>query len=310
MIASAGPVARWARFVRERYEPVTHVAMGTAFTLGNAGVALAQMRNAQTADGAWWPRVTLSVVIVVLFFFRLRIFDEIKDYRTDLKANPDRPLARGLISVAEARRAAWLVASLEIVVAALIGWEMAVAWAVAFGYSLAMYREFWIGPWLRPRMELYAVSHTVVASLLGVCVACAALAVPPWRLPWPVWVLAPANWALFNVFEFSRKTFAPAEEAADVDSYSRRWGAAGATVITFAWCSAALASLGAAAVPPIPGLGVREGLLAFGVGSLISCGAYVVRPVPPLARLFRISMSGWATVLYLGAGLSTLGSGP
>lgn len=310
MSTSSGPLARWAIFVRERYEPVTHLAMGTAFTVGNAGVALAQTSAAQRVDRVGWPPLALSAALVVLFFLRLRIFDEIKDYRTDLAVNPDRPLARGLISVAEARRAAWLVACVEILVVALIGWAVAGAWGVAFGYSLAMYREFGVGSWLRPRMELYALSHTFVAALLGVSVACAVTGVPPWQLPWSVWAFAPANWALFNVFEFSRKTFAPAEEALDAESYSLRWGPAGAAAITLTWCGAGLVSLGATGTSPILWLGPGEGLLVFAAAAVILCASYVVRPVPSLARLFRISMSAWATVLYIGAGLTALGPGP
>ena len=226
MTDTTGVVRRWGRFAAERYEPVTHTVMATAFAVGNAGIAVV----ASAGAGAVRPTVSgtaAAAALVLVFFFRLRVFDEIKDYGTDLVSNPDRPLPRGLISLKEARRAVWILTALELSIVALAGWPATIAWAAAVLYSLAMYREFGLGAWMRPHLELYAMTHTLVASVLGICVACLVLGMPFWDMPQQVWVFAPANWALFNVFEFSRKTFAPVEERPGVGSYSNRWGPRG-----------------------------------------------------------------------------------
>ena len=303
-LPSAG---RWAVFLRERYEPLSHMAMAAAFALGNAGVAVAAAGAAGAAGGAFGATVP-SMVVVGLFFLRLRIFDEIKDYRHDCEANPRRPLPRGLISLEEARNLAGLVTVLEAVLATALGWEVGLAWAASYAYSLAMFGEFGIGPWLRPRLELYAISHTLVASLLGLTVATAVTGLPLWRLPDTVWLFAPANWALFNVFEFSRKTFAPTEESESEASYSSRWGPCGAAGITLAWSAVALVLSAVTEPRVLNAMRPSTAVLVFGSIALLIAVPYLTLRRPPAAKFFRFAMSGWATALYLATGVTGLGA--
>jgi len=272
--------------------------MAAAFTLGNVGVA-----SASGVARAPWPRVLVSVVLVAAFFLRLRLFDEIKDYHTDVQAHPHRPLPRGLVSVDEVRRVVWAIGLLELTLSAAMGLAAVSGWCVAFLYSLAMYREFGVGAWLRPRMELYAVAHTVVASLLGITVTASVVGKPFWSLPTVVWVFAPLNWALFNVFEFSRKTFAPSEERPEADSYSKRWGPRGAVALTLLWATGAVVCLASTGTELAPGLaGAGTFLAGWGVAVALAI-PYAAQPAPRHARQYRISMSTWATLLYLVIGL-------
>jgi 4-hydroxybenzoate polyprenyltransferase len=296
MTPTAGVSLRWAQFATERYEPVTHAVMATAFALGNAGIAAAAGAARPTVSGT-----AAAAALVVIFFFRLRVFDEIKDYGIDLVSNSDRPLPRGLISLKEARRAVWILTALELSIVGLAGWPATIAWAAALLYSLAMYREFGVGAWMRPHLELYAMSHTFVAPVLGISVTCLVLGIPFWDIPREVWVFAPANWALFNVFEFSRKTFAPSEERPGVGSYSRRWGPRGAVFITLGWVGLALGSVAVVDARLVPGLGLPAGAL------LLLAAPYAARPRGPSARSFRVSMSAWATALYVMVGITNLG---
>ena len=39
----------------------------------------------------------LGPTMILLFFFCLRLMDEVKDYKKDLSAHPERPLPRGLV---------------------------------------------------------------------------------------------------------------------------------------------------------------------------------------------------------------------
>jgi 4-hydroxybenzoate polyprenyltransferase len=300
--ARPGALARWWTFTAERYEPWRHVFAGVAFALGNAGVALAGSPSRPEAS-----RLAAACLLVVVFFFRLRVYDEIKDHATDLRESPGRPLARGLVSVSEARRVAWVAIAMEGGTIAAVAAAAASAWAVALLYSLAMYREFGVGSWLRPRMELYAISHTLVASTLGVTVACLVLDAPPWGLPSRVLPFMVTNWSLFNVFEFSRKTFAAEEERAGVASYSSRWGPRGAVAITLGWVVVGLGSAALTGVPVLPGMSLEAGLFLVGLLGLSLAAPYAVRPLPAPARSFRASMSSWATALYLLVGLTNLG---
>lgn len=301
MSGMPGMVARWWMLIRERNPLSLHLGMAAAFTLGNVGMA-----SAALAERPPWPRVFVSVVLVSAFFFRLRVFDEIKDYRSDLDAHPDRPLPRGLVSVDEARRVVWAIALLELILSAVMGLAGITGWSLAFLYSLAMYREFGVGTWLRPRMELYAVVHTLVASLLGITVTASVVGEPLWSLPASVWMFAPLNWVLFNVFEFSRKTFAPSEERPEVDSYSRRWGPRGAAALTLLWATVAVVCLASAGTEPAPLLAGAGTFLVTGGVAVALVMPYAARPAPRYARQYRISMSAWATLLYLVIGLTGL----
>lgn len=289
---SDGLASRWWTFVGERFPPAAHLLMTAAFLAGNAAAAVVLL------DVTLQPRrLMLTAGVVLLAFFRLRVFDEIKDRRTDRSIHPDRPLARGLLTVEEARRGTIAVAGVELVLAAAAGPAAAVAWGVMTIFSLLMYREFFVGGWLRPRMELYAVSHTLVAAWLGLFVAAALSDHAPWRVP-GLWLFAVANWVVFNVFEFARKTYAVDEERDGVDSYSRRLGAAGASFLSLGM---AVAAAGTAFLA----LGIGASLTwahwaLLGLGLLILAAAvtYACRPRRAAARLFRAAMQAFIVGFY------------
>jgi hypothetical protein len=225
-------MTRWWAFVRERFPLASCVPMALAFGVANA-LALAPVA----------PSFALAVCVLALaFFLRLRVLDELKDLGLDRVVHPERPLARGLIAPAEARRAVRALLCVEAAAATLGGWPLLAGWLPAAAYSLLMAREFFVGAWLRPRVELYAVTHTAVAALLGSGIAAAAAegAAGADALA----ALGCANWMAFNVFELARKVLAPSEERPGVDSYSGRLGPGGAAgaLTAIGWCAVVAAS--------------------------------------------------------------------
>lgn len=291
-MTTTSPVARWSTFVKERYEPTTHLVMAASFALGNAAVAWLVVGSREGAGAA-----AGAIVFAFVFFLRLRVFDEIKDHEGDRTAHPDRPLARGLVTAPEARKVAWLLAVGEVMIVAAVEPRALVAWLLLFAYSLGMFAEFGVGAWLRPRLELYAVTHTLVAGFLGLTIASLVVGVPLHLLPAPIWIFAAANWAVFNVFEFSRKTFAPEEERDEVPSYSGRLGVRGASVITLAWTALALAAAWLAVSPEI-GAPAGPGVTALGLVAVAVALPYQFAPGHGTAYLFRHGMAAWTVVLY------------
>src|SRR5262249_49861480 len=149
-----------------------------------------------------------------------------------------------------------------------------------------MYREFFVGRWLRPRLTLYAVTHTAVSILLGYSIAAQAAARPLTGLPWPLVLFGPVNWMLFNVFEFARKTYAPQEERAGVDTYSSLYGPWGAVLLTASQIAVALALLHLLPDTTFSrGAWVAEVFVAALV--LAVGGLFAVRRTVLTARLFR-----------------------
>jgi 4-hydroxybenzoate polyprenyltransferase len=169
-------------------------------------------------------KIILCAIAVLAIFLHLRIFDEIKDYKNDLVVHKDRPLARGLISVREAKIASLNLILLELCLAFFIGHAAFIAATCTVVYSLIMYKEFFIGGWLRPKMATYALAHTLVSCWMSVFVYSAVTGLDFWKISKDYGIFVLVNWMIFNIFEFGRKTFGKEEEEELVESYSKRLG--------------------------------------------------------------------------------------
>lgn len=166
-VEAALPLAqRWRVFLHERFPLPSYIIMTTLLALANVGIAV-RVVGGHTQI----PIILAGFVIALSFLFRLRCFDEIKDYRTDLQLNPQRPLPRGLLTIQQLQIAIGVLAITEMAVASSFGWAPAVTHLVAISYSFLMYREFFVGTWLRPQLTLYAITHTI-ASVSGMVAGC------------------------------------------------------------------------------------------------------------------------------------------
>ena len=108
----------------------------------------------------------LGMGAAVAFFFRLRVFDEIKDFASDAVLYPRRVLQSGRVSLRALQRLAWAGAALEAAWSLHRGWPAAGAWLLVLAYSLLMRYEFGVPAWLRARLLLYAVSHMLIMPLV------------------------------------------------------------------------------------------------------------------------------------------------
>jgi len=210
----------WRIFIQERFPILKHVLLIAFFFGANVFVAL---------DSAHLPyeigvKGILGFLVVLLAFLRLRIFDEIKDYENDLLVHPDRPLARGLISIHEAKKAAFLLIAAELALSFLLGLPAFLTACCVVLYSLLMYKEFYLRNYLRSRLATYALTHTVVSAWLSLFLFSAATGQNFWQAPPSFLIFITANWMIFNVFEFGRKTFGKEEEKVLVESYSKNFG--------------------------------------------------------------------------------------
>jgi 4-hydroxybenzoate polyprenyltransferase len=216
---------RWLTFINERFSFLQHIVLLTFLFLANLFVAL------NVTNVAFNIKSLIVLVIIYLTFFRLRIFDEIKDYKNDLIFHPDRPLARGLIDVNEAKKVAFSLMGIEIFLSSFLGFSALVGIVIVSLYSLLMYKEFFIGFWLRNKLTTYALFHTLVSSLISYFIFSSITKIYIWDIPREYLLFGIANWMIFNVFEFGRKTFAKAEEKKDVPSYSKIFGSYGAAFL-------------------------------------------------------------------------------
>ncbi|MDH4231189.1 MAG: UbiA family prenyltransferase [Nitrospirota bacterium] len=220
---------RWGAFIKERFPLLNHLLLITFYCSANAVVAHA---SAGTRP-ALTVRSVLGGVMILCVFLHLRIFDEIKDFEKDRTAHPERPLPRGLIAVREAKRVAGAIILAEIGLGIYAGPHAFLAACCVIVYSLLMYKEFFIGDWLRPRLATYAFTHTVISCWMSMLIYSSVTGRYFWKASGEYGIFLIANIMMFNVFEFGRKTFAKEEEKDMIESYSKSLGPAGAAVSVF-----------------------------------------------------------------------------
>jgi len=219
-------------YLQERFAPVNMGLFVVLFCTvrGVASVACAEGRCTPHPDG--WVVAALGALATVSFFFRLRVFDEEKDFALDAVNHPQRVLQTGRVTLPQLRALAWAGAALEAGWSALRGPEAVLLWGIALGYSLLMRVEFGVGRWLRGRLVLYAFSHMLIMPLVIGWIYGAYL-VDSFDVIYLPLLLLLSLLGGFS-FELARKLHAPAAERAGVDSYSKALGYGPALALTVA----------------------------------------------------------------------------
>ena len=236
-------------------------------------------------------------VVMLLLFFHLRVFDEQKDFEVDQHAHPNRLLSQGIITLPFLTRAGLVAIGIQGALAASLGEQALIAWAVCLGFTLLMRSEFGVGEWLNEHPLLYALTHNPITPLLG------AFAWASTDLPWNSaygWYLGSVAMGAF-AFELGRKIRLPHEEQPGVATYSQAFGRqkAGQWLLL-----ASLLAIGLA-VPILDQLGdpsrfSTEESLAYLV--LVTPGAVVLQAIWRGASAKGVELA--STVLLLGSFLS------
>ena len=170
--------------------------------------------------------------LAFLFFLRLRLFDEIKDYELDIIINPTRPLPRGLLSITDLKCGIIICTVTEYLFINSFLYESFRFWLLATIWSFFMYKEFFIPSLIKPHLTTYATTHTFVTLPLTLCLICGMnenATIQKNDL-----YVALGAWFVFNIFELGRKTFTKKEEKSEIESYSKIWGQSGAVILVLA----------------------------------------------------------------------------
>lgn len=164
----------------------------------------------------------IGIVSVISFFFRLRVFDELKDFKIDAINHPHRVLQSGIINLSTLKFLAFLGFLLELFWVFKAGTPAIFTWLFALIYSLLMRVEFFIPKLLQKNLLVYAITHMLIMPLIIVWI---------WASRYNVFQI---NLVLIYLlllgllsgfaFEIARKTHAPDAERDTVDSYSKQLG--------------------------------------------------------------------------------------
>lgn len=272
----------------ERFHPAQYLPMILVFTLANA-----LYFHFKFQDTIETKAITLTFIIMLSAFFRLRLFDEIKDYQTDLKINPGRPLARQAISITETKKIIFILILLEASLAGFLGLIPFLFHILALAYSLLMYEEFFVGENLRPHLTTYAVTHTFVSVLLGISAAALSNGSESFLIEKEDLLFFLMNWTYFNLFEFARKTYAASEERADVPTYSLLFKPVGAAALSLSQVILGIYFLHEV----LPAHDFSLVLVLASIYSLF-CLLFAFKPTVTIAKIFRSVTGAYLLIHY------------
>lgn len=267
--------ARLAQYLHERFPLSAHGPLVLVFAAASLSGTLAAV-----------PVAALSLLVA---FLHLRIADEHKDFWTDARYRRDRPVPRGLVTLAELRAVAWGGVAVQFVAAGVGGPLPLVSLLVVWGYTALMAVEFGNPAWLRARPGLYLATHLGILPVLALHAATYGAPPSPVRLGG----LLAAAYAAGVVLEVGRKLRAPADEAAGVETYTAAWGRRRAVAV---WAGGIIAS-GACALPFVGAWGIGLGGLA--LGALGAGLRFVHRPTAAGARRVEKLSGAWLFALFL-----------
>jgi 4-hydroxybenzoate polyprenyltransferase len=170
----------------------------------------------------------IGSLAVISFFFRLRVFDEIKDYAIDSINHPHRVLQSGRI---ELKHLKWLSAAgalLEISWCLINGKFVLIYWLAAILFAFLMRYEFFISGFLKKYLLIYAFSHMMIMPLIITWIWSAYA-----DMSFQTNLLLLSSLSVLSGFSFeiARKIHIPAYEKPLIDSYSKVVGYKGSIML-------------------------------------------------------------------------------
>ncbi|WP_431961805.1 hypothetical protein [Actinacidiphila sp. bgisy160] len=275
------------RFTGQVFTPYVYVPYATLWVLSLEAAAAAATRT------PWGPGAGTAVrcASAVLVLYWLRVVDEQKDLDYDREHNPDRPLVRGTVTVAQLRCAmAGVVVLLAAPNAALSPVSLLpLAACLAYSWLLVVLERRSARLRDGPLLNL-AVTHPV-QLLLSVYMYVSLTDSTPVPAGWQVLPLLLVPACVFLHFEFARKTRRRSEPGSR--TYSGVIGPVPSALAALGW--AVLAAVAAAALLPDP-------------RALLPC-ALTALPVAVAVRFLRHRSAAWpvpAAMVFVVGFLSAL----
>ena len=274
---------KWLQFIIKRFNPFSYSVMIFVFFGAHYVLYLNFLKQKILFDFQTILYTTPLLLAVFLFFFKLRLFDEVKDIEFDAIHHPERPMPRGILGKDDILNATFIIIVLEILLFSLYGLWALVSGVIVVSYSLVMYKEFFLKKWLRAHLTTYAVTHTFIVIFISTTIFSALFDEPLTKISPDLIYFSFGDWFLFNIFEFSRKTFTQNEEREGIDSYSKIFGKFGAVLLVLT-----MAILSIVCMSRVIHFTVSSPLFLW-LGVIVGTGfLYAIFDQPYLAKTYRL----------------------
>ena len=297
--AQLGLLVRLAIYQRERFPLIRTTSLVLVFSA--ASVSVSAHLAGRPPPG--WPAYAAAFFVTLLFFFQLRVLDEIKDSGDDACYRPERPIPRGLVSLRLIVGLGLATVPLAILACAAIDLRLLPLLALTWAWMALMSFEFFVPAWLKARPFAYVVSHMLVMPLIDLILT---------GFEWVPHGFAPAGLVLFLalsftngcVLEIGRKLWAPANEREGVESYSALLGPSRAAVLWIACLVMALLLL--LAVGTVTGAPFATGAVGIAAAAFaIAAGLrYRADPTPERQAAVDNAAGLWVFACYAAAGFA------
>lgn len=250
-----------------------------------------------------WPAYAAAFLVTLLFFFQLRVLDEIKDGEDDRRYRPERPIPRGLVTL----RTIVLIGIATVPLAVLATWavdpRLLMLLALVWAWMLLMAFEFFVPTWLKARPFAYMASHMMIMPAIDLLVTGFEW-VPQGGAPRALLLFLVLSFANGCVLEIGRKLWAPENERPGVETYSALLGPRAAAALWIGFVAAALALLlavGVATGAPLATAAI--GLIA--AAATIAAGLrYRAAPTPARQKGVDDAAGLWVFACYAAAGFA------
>jgi 4-hydroxybenzoate polyprenyltransferase len=210
-------------YSKERFPPVNMALFAILFT---TVMCIATHTINKTAQ--FGVNEIVGCIAVISFFFRLRVFDEIKDYEIDLINHPHRVLQTGRVTIKDLWAVSIALGVIEIGWSFMNGIETLVAWSCALVFAVLMRYEFFVGRFLKKYLFIYAVSHMMIMPLAIYWVWSA---YTDMAFNYNLLLLSSLSVVSGFAFEIARKIKLYDDERSSIDSYSKIVGYANAVFL-------------------------------------------------------------------------------
>lgn len=210
-------------YFKERYPLIPRLILGIIVFLEihfiillNMGVTMDQFRiGVQECVGAF---------TVFAFLLWLRIADDLKDFETDKKLFPDRPLPSGRVYKKDVMVACVIVQAIAVALNIIYMRENLWAFIILYIYGYLMSKWFFKKKKIQPSLPLALVTHNPVQAIINLYII--SFTVGKYSLEPFTLTNIMALWTLYFpalIWEISRKIKAPKDEN-DYTTYSKLFG--------------------------------------------------------------------------------------
>ena len=207
-------------YFKERFPPLNMMLFAILFF---TVYSTALFFNAQAHSSLL--AIVPGIIATISFFYRLRVFDEMKDFSIDAINHPNRVLQSGKVTLKQLIVISIVLLCAELAWTVLSGLQALLFWSIACAYSLLMRYEFFIGTFLKKYLVLYSLTHMLVMPWIIIWIWSAY--VPQFTFSYPLLLLCLLSIFGGYSFELARKIHSPRAERELVDSYSKSLGLIG-----------------------------------------------------------------------------------